>query len=210
MTAITTKLGQKRLDRCVLAQPKWAKIQEKPGKHAFVTLKIDDLLADTAVRVENAHENGQAPHNTKLLGKRRSTQRSSKMMKLYKKNTIVAFWAATLPLLCCSSVTAQSQYEDWQSLCNRVSQSGMASYSQCTRIIVQAPNSFGVTEWAGDPIGIFWGSTPQNTTIRYRVTHYRSNSSQCGQNRDVLQSDMVNGDVMGMGNTLNLHLINRC
>jgi hypothetical protein len=33
--------------------------------------KIDDFVADTAVSVESAHKNGQAPHNTKLLGKYR-------------------------------------------------------------------------------------------------------------------------------------------
>ena len=69
MTVIATKPGQKRLDSCVLARPNWAEIQEKLRKHACGTLKIGDLVADTTVRVENAHKNRQAPHNTKLLGK---------------------------------------------------------------------------------------------------------------------------------------------
>ena len=58
MTATITKPGQKRLDSCVLAQLKWTKIRETRGKHTFGTLKIDDLAADAAVRVENVQENG--------------------------------------------------------------------------------------------------------------------------------------------------------
>lgn len=34
MTAQIAKPGQKRLDSCVLALPKWAKIREKPREHA--------------------------------------------------------------------------------------------------------------------------------------------------------------------------------
>ena len=60
---------QKRLDSCALALPKWAKAGEKLGTRACGTLKIDDLVADIAFRVENAHENGQNPQNTKLLVK---------------------------------------------------------------------------------------------------------------------------------------------
>ena len=67
MTAITTNPGQKRLDSCVLALPKLAKPQKKLGIRARGALKTNDLLADTTVRVEN----GQSPHNTKLLGKYR-------------------------------------------------------------------------------------------------------------------------------------------
>ena len=58
MTASTTKPRQKRLDSCALALVKWAKAREKLGNRACGTLKIDDLVADIAFRVENAHENG--------------------------------------------------------------------------------------------------------------------------------------------------------
>ena len=67
MTAITTNPGQKRLNSCVLALPKWAKPQKKFGIRACGAQKTNDVVADTAVRVEN----GQSPHNTKLLGKYR-------------------------------------------------------------------------------------------------------------------------------------------
>lgn len=74
MTGITTKPGQKRLDSCVLALPKWPKIREKLGKHTCGTLKIDDLIPDTAVRVENLNGNLQDPFKPKLLGQYRSKQ----------------------------------------------------------------------------------------------------------------------------------------
>ncbi len=78
MTAITTKSGQMRFDSCVLTLPKWAKIQEKREKCACAPRlvappEIDDLAVDTAVMVENVHESAQAPQNTTLLGKYRST-----------------------------------------------------------------------------------------------------------------------------------------
>ena len=69
MTGGNLKSRQKRLDSCVLARPKWTKIRETHEKPTCGTLKIDDLTADAAVRVENVHENGQARGNTKLLGK---------------------------------------------------------------------------------------------------------------------------------------------
>jgi len=69
MTVIITKPRQKRLDSCVLARPKWTKIRETRKRPTCGTLKIDDLAADAAVRVDNVHENGQARGNTKLLGK---------------------------------------------------------------------------------------------------------------------------------------------
>ncbi|WP_372574776.1 hypothetical protein [Ruegeria jejuensis] len=69
MTDITTEPGQTRLDSCVLALPTWAKIQEKLRKRVGRALKADGLVADTAVRVENVHENGQASPYTMLLGK---------------------------------------------------------------------------------------------------------------------------------------------
>lgn len=71
MTASTTKSRQIRLDNCVLGRPKWAKINENLEKRAYGTLKINDLSANAAVRVENAHQNGQTRHNTTLLGKYR-------------------------------------------------------------------------------------------------------------------------------------------
>ena len=69
MTGGNLKSRQKRLDSCVLARPKWTKIRETREKPTCGTLKIDDLAADAAVRVENVHENGQARGNTKILGK---------------------------------------------------------------------------------------------------------------------------------------------
>lgn len=71
MTAITTNPELKRLDNCVLARPKWAKINEKLEKRACGIL--NDLIANAAVRVENAHQNGQTRHNTTFLGKYRLT-----------------------------------------------------------------------------------------------------------------------------------------
>lgn len=69
MTFRRTHPGQKRLDRCVLGLPKCAKIRETREKHNCRTLAINNLAPDAAVRVENTHQNGQAPANTKLLGK---------------------------------------------------------------------------------------------------------------------------------------------
>jgi hypothetical protein len=67
MMAQTTKPRQKRLDSCILALPKWAKIHEKLEKPDCGTLKIDDLVVDTVVRVETALKNPQVRCNTKLL-----------------------------------------------------------------------------------------------------------------------------------------------
>ena len=69
MTAKSKKSEQTRLDSCDLKVPKWAKIRQKLGQRACRPLKINYLGADTDVRVENTHENGHPPHNTKLLGK---------------------------------------------------------------------------------------------------------------------------------------------
>ena len=69
MTAITIKPRQKRLDKCVLARSKWTQIHDKPRQHVRRALKIDDLLTDTAVRVETVQEKGQNQRNTELLGK---------------------------------------------------------------------------------------------------------------------------------------------
>lgn len=71
MTAIISKPAQKRLDRCVLARPKWAEIHEKQGQYVCDARKNDDLAPDVAVRVENAQQNRQARRNNKLLGKYR-------------------------------------------------------------------------------------------------------------------------------------------
>ena len=71
MTAIISKPAQNRLDSCALARPKWAKIRKPRRKHTRGTLRIDILVADAAVRVENAQQNGQTRGNTKLLGKYR-------------------------------------------------------------------------------------------------------------------------------------------
>lgn len=49
-----------------------AKVHEKLRKNACRPLKIDDLIADATVRVENAHENWYSTNNTKLLSKFRS------------------------------------------------------------------------------------------------------------------------------------------
>ena len=72
MTVITPKLGQKRLDSCDLARPKWAGFHEKRGKCGCDAFKIDEIALDDTVRVENAHQNGQTRPNNTLLGKYRS------------------------------------------------------------------------------------------------------------------------------------------
>jgi len=69
MTPHSQKTEQKWLHSSVLALPKWLKIPEKLEKHACGTNKTDDLTANAAVRVENAHENSHGHHNTSLLGK---------------------------------------------------------------------------------------------------------------------------------------------
>ena len=74
MTAIISKPAQNRLDSCVLARHKWAKIQKPRRKHTRGTLRTDILEADAAVRVENAQQNGQTCGNTKPLGKYRIIQ----------------------------------------------------------------------------------------------------------------------------------------
>ena len=71
MTVITPKLGQKRLDSCDLARPKWAGFHEKRGKCGCDAFKIDEIALDDTVRVENAHQNGQTRPNNTLLGKYR-------------------------------------------------------------------------------------------------------------------------------------------
>ena len=71
MTLQSKKPEQKRLDSCVLALPKWAKIYEKLEKRACGTLKIKDAVANAAVRVANVRENGQLRRKTTLLGKYR-------------------------------------------------------------------------------------------------------------------------------------------
>ena len=72
MTAQSKKSKQKRLDRCVVSQPKGPNIREKLLLHARRALKVSDFVADTVVRVENTRENGQPHHNATLLGKYRS------------------------------------------------------------------------------------------------------------------------------------------
>ncbi len=73
MTAIISKPAQNRLDSSASARPKWAKIRKPRRKHTRGTLRIDVLVADAAVRVENAQQNGKIRGNTKLLGKYRLT-----------------------------------------------------------------------------------------------------------------------------------------
>lgn len=67
--------------------PKWAKINEKLEKRACGTLKINDLIDNAAVRVENAHQNGQTRHNTTLLGKYRFRQRDRPRGKFYDRGS---------------------------------------------------------------------------------------------------------------------------
>lgn len=55
MTVIILKPAQKRLDACVLARPKWTKIRKTRGNHTCGTLRRDALVADAAVKVENAY-----------------------------------------------------------------------------------------------------------------------------------------------------------
>ena len=58
MTPQSKKSEEKRLRSCVLGPYQWAKIDEKLGQHARKTLKIGHFVADTAVNLENTHENG--------------------------------------------------------------------------------------------------------------------------------------------------------
>lgn len=67
MTFNRTKGRGKRLDRCVLARPKWTKILETLRKHTCEALKIHDLAPDDTVRVANAHENCKIRRNMPLL-----------------------------------------------------------------------------------------------------------------------------------------------
>lgn len=69
MTGITPKLGQKRLDRCDLARPKWARFHEERGKCGCEAFKIDEMAPDAVVRVENANQNAQTHRNNALLGR---------------------------------------------------------------------------------------------------------------------------------------------
>ena len=69
MTLQTTKLIQMRLDSCAFERHKWPKINEKIEKRACVTVKISDLVAKTAARVEITRENGKGHRNISLLGK---------------------------------------------------------------------------------------------------------------------------------------------
>lgn len=84
MTAIISKPAQNRLDSCALARPKWAKIRKPRRKHTRGTLRIDILVADAAVRVENAQQNGQIRGNTKLLGKYRLKIRVSALLRTHQ------------------------------------------------------------------------------------------------------------------------------
>ena len=84
MTASPTKSRQMRLDRSVLALPKWPKIRGTLRKRRCRTLTIDNLAPDAAVRVENACQNGQAPGNSKLLEKYQLIE-----MKLHLENEAI-------------------------------------------------------------------------------------------------------------------------
>ena len=66
---ITTKLAQKRHDRCAFARLKLSKTQEPLGKHRGGPLKINALVVNAAFRVDDARQNAQTHLNTKLLGK---------------------------------------------------------------------------------------------------------------------------------------------
>lgn len=81
MTVITPKLGQKRLDSCDLARPKWAGFHEKRGKCGCDAFKIDEIALDDTVRVENAHQNGQTRPNNTLLGKYRFKETAGRLKK---------------------------------------------------------------------------------------------------------------------------------
>lgn len=69
MTAITTKPGQKRLDRCVLKAPKWAEIivnRECDGQETAITTT---RAADPTVSLENEHKIHHHPSEPTSLGK---------------------------------------------------------------------------------------------------------------------------------------------
>ena len=69
MTSCRLKHKQKRLDSCVLSQPKRTKIGEKFEDDACDALKIVALARVAHGRLENTGENRNRQPSTKLLGK---------------------------------------------------------------------------------------------------------------------------------------------
>ena len=69
MTGITTTPGQKRLDRCVLHTPKWAKTRENPERNACSHPRNAVSADNKAVALENTGEIRQSHPNAKILGK---------------------------------------------------------------------------------------------------------------------------------------------
>ena len=68
MTAQISKPTQKRLYSCVLSPPKWVKTHKKLENRACRTVNIDDLTANAAARVENAHKNAYSRVRYHCLG----------------------------------------------------------------------------------------------------------------------------------------------
>jgi len=69
MTAITTKSGQKRLDRCVLHTPKWAKTRENLDRNACSHPRNAVSADNKVVVLEITGEIRQPQPNDKTLGK---------------------------------------------------------------------------------------------------------------------------------------------
>ena len=69
MTAQSKKTEQKRLDCCVLGQPKWTKIHETLKKCAGETLKTAPRVAGPTVSFENGRKIHQHPSEMMSLGK---------------------------------------------------------------------------------------------------------------------------------------------
>ena len=74
MTARSKKPEEKRLDSCGLALTKWTKNRQQLELRPHATLKISDFVADTVVKVENTHQNGQSHHNATRLRVRPHSQ----------------------------------------------------------------------------------------------------------------------------------------
>lgn len=128
------------------------------------------------------------------------------------KNYILSLCALILAQSAFAQEEGLNDWYSWEFFCYVMSEdeNNPSLYQPCLSFVLQAPNSLGVTSWAGEPIELYWPGDVDLPTIRYRVTHYASDASQCGQIRTVYQGNITNGDVNGFGKTAAFYLLNRC
>lgn len=101
------------------------------------------------------------------------------------------------------------QWYDWPVVCEAFTSTN-SDRRACLNFVVQAPGSFGATEWAGTPVS-FWSAEAETSRIlRYRVTHYLNNRSQCGQIREVRWTSITNRNVANFGSTAAYYLLHDC